>query len=26
LIHYTHHDPRARHPSGYVRVGGRLYS
>lgn len=26
LIHYTHHDPRGRHPSGYVRVGDRVYS
>lgn len=26
LIHYTHHDPRGRHPAGYVRVGDRVYS
>jgi hypothetical protein len=26
LIHYTHHDPRGRHPSGYVRVNGRVYT
>ncbi len=26
LIHYTHRDPRGRHPSGYVRVNGRIYS
>jgi Protein of unknown function (DUF3465) len=26
LIHYTHHDPRGRHPSGYIRVNGRLFS
>jgi hypothetical protein len=26
IIHYTHHDPRGRHPGGYVRVGGRVYS
>jgi hypothetical protein len=26
LIHYTHHDPRGHHSSGYVRVNGRLYS
>ncbi|MEO6990055.1 MAG: DUF3465 domain-containing protein [Candidatus Baltobacteraceae bacterium] len=26
LVHYTHRDPRGHHPSGYVRVGGRLYS
>ena len=25
LIHYTHHDPGGRHPSGYVEVEGRLY-
>ena len=26
IIHYTHRDPRGRHPSGYVRVNGRIYS
>ncbi len=26
IIHYTHRDPRGRHPSGYVQVEGRLYS
>jgi hypothetical protein len=26
IIHYTHRDPRGRHPSGYVQVNGRLYS
>jgi hypothetical protein len=26
LIHYTHHDPRGHHSSGYVRVNGRVYS
>jgi hypothetical protein len=25
IIHYTHRDPRARHPAGYVRVNGRIY-
>jgi len=25
LIHYTHRDPRNRHPGGFVRVNGRLY-
>src|SRR5579871_4354653 len=26
ILHYTHHDPRGRHSSGYVKVRGRLYS
>ncbi len=26
ILHYTHRDPRGRHPSGYVRVNGRMYS
>lgn len=25
VIHWTHRDPRGRHPSGYVKVNGRLY-
>ena len=25
IIHYTHHDPRGHHVSGYVRVNGRTY-
>jgi hypothetical protein len=25
LIHYTHRDPRLRHPAGYVRVEGKVY-
>jgi hypothetical protein len=25
IIHYTHHDPRFRHPGGYVKVGGKVY-
>jgi hypothetical protein len=26
IIHYTHHDPRGKHPPGYIRVHGRTYS
>lgn len=25
LLHWTHRDPRMRHPPGFVEVGGRLY-
>ena len=25
IIHYTHRDPRGRHPDGFVRVGDRVY-
>lgn len=25
LVHYTHRDPRGRHPAGYVRVGDKFY-
>ena len=25
LLHWTHRDPRMRHPPGFVMVGGRVY-
>jgi hypothetical protein len=26
LIHYTHMDPRGRHPAGYIRANGKIYN
>ena len=26
LVHWTHHDPRGRHPDGFVALGGRVYA
>ena len=25
IVHYTHRDPRGRHPGGWVQAGGKLY-
>ena len=26
IVHWTHHDPRGRHPDGFVALGGRVYA
>jgi len=26
MIHWTHHDPRGQHPSGWIKYQGKVYS